>query len=60
MREHIHTGPYMVVWAGMSALIFFNVLRFIAIWSADKPSLEWLSKTIGGAITFSIPMEVTK
>jgi hypothetical protein len=53
VREHVHTGPFMFLFAGMSALVFFNLLRLVAAWAADKPSLEWLAKAIGGAITFS-------
>lgn len=53
MREHVHTGPFQFLFAGISALVFFNILRLIAIWAADRPGTEWLAKMIGGAITFS-------
>lgn len=53
MREHVHTGPYMFLFAGLSALVFFNLLQWVAIWAADKPSLEWLAKMLAGALTFA-------
>lgn len=53
MREHVHTGPFNFLFAGISAVVFFNVLRLIAIFAADRPGMEWLAKMIGGAINFS-------
>lgn len=53
MREHVHTGPFAFLFAGVSALLFLNILRFIAIFAADKPGFEWIAKMIGGTITFS-------
>lgn len=53
MSEHTHTGMYAFAFAGISALIFFNLLRLLAIWLADRPGAEWLARSIGGAITFS-------
>jgi hypothetical protein len=53
MREHVHSGPYAFLFAGVSALIFFNLLRFLAVWVADKPRFEWISTMIGGLITFA-------
>lgn len=58
MREHVHTGPFMFLFAGLSAVVFINLLRLIAIFAADKPSLEWLAKMIGGAISFGSPAVV--
>lgn len=52
MREHVHTGPFSFLFAGISAWIFLNLLRILAIWAADKPQLEWVSKVIGGSINF--------
>lgn len=58
MREHVHTGPFAFLFAGISALVFFNVLRLIGIWAADKPGMEWLAGMIGGAINFTATMGV--
>ena len=52
MREHVHTGIFAFAFAGVSALVFFNLLRFVAIWGSDKPQLDWLSHMIGGALNF--------
>lgn len=53
MREHVHTGPFSFLFAGISAWLFLNFLRILAIWAADKPQLDWLAKVIGGSINFS-------
>lgn len=53
MREHVHTGGFAFLFAGISALVFLNILRLIAIFAADRPGMEWLAKMIGGAITFA-------
>lgn len=53
MREHVHTGPFAFLFAGVSALVFFNILRLVAIWLADKPQGEAIAKMIGGAINFT-------
>lgn len=53
MQEHTHTGPIMFLFAGISAIVFLNILRFLAAYLADKPGTEWLAKAIGGLITFS-------
>jgi predicted metal-binding membrane protein len=53
MHEHVHTGPYMFLWVGLSALVFLNLVRLLAIWAAQQPGLEWLARMLGGAITFS-------
>ena len=57
MQEHVHTGPFMFLFAGISALVFFNVLRLIAAHLADNPQTEWIAKGIGGLITFTADTE---
>jgi hypothetical protein len=54
MREHVHWGFFNVIFAGASALVVFNVLRLVAVWAEDKPQLEWLSHTLGGALNFGV------
>ena len=53
MQEHTHNGLVQFAFAGLSALVFLNLLRVIAIQLADNPRTEWAAKAIGGAITFS-------
>ena len=53
MREHVHTGPFNFLFAGISALVFFNILRLFAIWAHDRPGMEWVATMIGGAISFT-------
>lgn len=57
MQEHVHTGPYQLVISGVAALIFFNLLRLIAVGLAGYPKWEWLAKAIGGLITFNASSE---
>lgn len=54
MTEHLHSGIYTFMFAGVSAVVFMNLLRIFAIWLADKPQGEWLAKAIGGVINFSV------
>ncbi len=53
MQEHVHTGPVMFLFAGMSALVFLNLLRLIAIALAGNERTEWLAQAIGGFINFT-------
>lgn len=54
MTEHLHTGMAAFAFAGVSAVVFMNLLRIFAIWLADKPQFEWLARAIGGVINFSV------
>lgn len=52
MPEHVHTGPYDFLFVGVSALVFLNVLRIVAIWLSDRyPSA---ARALGGLITFGV------
>lgn len=53
MREHVHTGGFVFLYTGLSAWLFLNILRFVAIWADGKPQLEWLARAIGGSINFA-------
>ncbi len=51
MSEHVHTGPFMFIYIGVSAIIFENLMRLIAIWLESRaPSA---SRAIGGLLNFS-------
>ena len=54
MSEHVHGGVYNFLFAGISAVIFINLLKFIAIWADDKPGFDWVTRMIGGAISTNV------
>lgn len=54
MQEHVHTGFVPFLFAGISAWIFLNLLRIIAIKLDDIEQTKWLAKAIGGTVNFSI------
>lgn len=54
MQEHVHTGIIPFMFAGLSALIFFNLLRILAIYLDEHEATRWLSKALGGTINFSV------
>ena len=53
MQEHVHTGFYSFVFAGLSAVVMFNLLRYLAIHLTDYKSTQGLAKVIGATINFS-------
>lgn len=53
MQEHVHTGFVNVVFAGLSALLIFNLLRYAAIELDSHQKGQWLSKVIGASLNFS-------
>jgi len=52
MREHVHWGFTNVLFAGISAIIVMNVLRYIAVGVSDN--LPAVSNIIGGALNFGV------
>lgn len=52
MQEHVHTGFYSFVFAGLSAVVMFNLLRYLAIHLDDYEGTRGLAKVIGATITF--------
>lgn len=55
MQEHLHTGPLAFLFAGVSAVVFINLMRLAAIWLDDLPGFERVSRVIGGLVTFGVP-----
>lgn len=53
MREHIHTGFPTFVYAGLSAIVMIQILRFIAAQLVDRDGLEPVGKMLGSLVTFS-------
>jgi hypothetical protein len=52
MREHVHWGFFDVVFAGVSAIIVMNALRYIAVGASDR--FPAVSHVIGGALNFGV------
>lgn len=52
MQEHTHTGFIAFVFAGASALIMFNLLKYAAIQLDDWPQTQWIAKVIASTLSF--------
>lgn len=57
MQEHLHTGPLAFLFAGVSAVVFINLMRLAAIWLDDMPGFDRVSRVIGSLVSFGIPAE---
>lgn len=53
MQEHTHTGIVAFAFAGLSALVMFNLLRYAAIQLDDHQQTRWIAKVIGASLNFS-------
>jgi hypothetical protein len=47
MRDHVHTGPFAFLFAGLSAIVLIHVLRIVAAQLADHPGTEGAGKALG-------------
>ncbi len=54
MRAHTHTGFDAFLFAGVSALVFLNLVRFAAAKAvtAQNPSIRSAGKVMGALVTF--------
>jgi hypothetical protein len=46
MRDHVHTGPFAFLFAGLSAIVLIHVLRIVATQLADHPSTTGAGRAI--------------
>lgn len=53
MQEHVHTGFWTFVFAGVSAVIFIKMLHIAGAYLVDNPHTEIVGKAIGALITNS-------
>lgn len=54
MRAHTHTGFDAFLFAGISALVFLNLVRFAAAKAvtSENPTLKSAGKAVGALVTF--------
>jgi len=52
MQGHIHTDFTMFVFAGLSAIVFINLMRFAAAHLVSNDNTEWLGRTLGALVTY--------
>lgn len=52
MRPHVHTGFIAFVFAGASAVVFLNLMRFAAAQLVERPGTEAAGKALGALVTF--------
>ncbi len=50
MREHVHSGFYTFVFAGVSAIVFINLWRIAATKLAENDSTESIGRVMGGLV----------
>lgn len=46
MRDHVHTGPFAFLFAGLSAIVLIHVLRILAAQLADRPATSGAGKAL--------------
>lgn len=54
MNEHVHTGFAAFLFAGVSALIFLNLVRLGAAYAvkSETPAISSAGKTVGALVHF--------
>ena len=52
MQEHVHTGFVSFVFAGISAVVFIQILRWSAAKMVTNPQLEPAGRVVGGLVHF--------
>lgn len=50
MQEHVHTGPVAFVFAGVAAIIMFNLVRIASAELVKRPSTEGVGKVLGALV----------
>ena len=53
VQEHVHTGFVSFVFAGVSAVIFIQIMRFAAAKMVTIPAPEPAGTVVGGLVHFS-------
>jgi hypothetical protein len=52
MQPHFHSGLVAVLFAGVSAIVVMNLVRFAAAKLVQNDSTETIGKTVGALVTF--------
>lgn len=53
MQEHVHTGVVSFVFAGISAVVFIQLLRLVAAKMVEQGgAMEGAGKTVGALVNF--------
>ena len=52
MQGHTHSGIFAFLFAGVSAIVLLNLLRFVAAQALEYDRTATLGKTVGELITF--------
>lgn len=50
MSEHVHTGPVAFLFAGISALILFNLVKLAAVEFVKRPATESVGRVLGSLV----------
>lgn len=50
MQEHVHTGPVAFLFAGISAVIFIQLVKIASAYLVTRPSTEPVGKVLGSII----------
>jgi len=53
MQDHLHTGFISFLFAGVSAVVFIQLMRLASAKLVDNPATETVGKTLGAVVTFS-------
>lgn len=53
MQDHLHTGFIQFLFAGVSAVVFIQLMRLASAKLVDNPATANVGKTIGAVVTFS-------
>lgn len=51
MRDHVHTGPISVLFAGLSAILIINLARYGSAWLIDH-GYERVGRATGALVHF--------
>ena len=53
MEDHLHTGFVSFLFAGVSAVVFIQLMRLASAKLVDNPNTATIGKTLGAVVTFS-------
>lgn len=52
MSEHLHTGPVAFLFAGIAAIVVFNLVKIASAELVKRPGTEGIGKIAGSLVHF--------
>jgi len=50
LSEHVHTGPIAFIFAGIAAIVMFNLVKILSAQMVQHPTTEGAGKVLGSLV----------